>query len=62
MIKVVWCRFKKCLDQFTMLLVDRFSETELFRDLSNYVFGFRNFGNTKSMTVNFSFQNVEDVI
>ena len=44
-----------------MLLVDGSSETGLFRYLSNHVFGVRNFGNTKSMTVIFS-QKVQDLI
>ena len=44
-----------------MLLVDGSSETGLFRHLSNHVFGVRNFGNTKSMTVIFS-QKVQDLI
>ena len=35
-----------------MLLVEGSSETGLFRRLSDYVFGIRNFESTKSMRVN----------
>ena len=38
-----------------MLLLERFSETELFRHLSEDVFGARNFQITKSMRVIFVF-------
>ena len=31
-------RFQQCFDQFTMLLIESFSETGLFRHLSNHVF------------------------
>ena len=51
MIKVLWCRFQQCLGPFTMILLDRSSETGLLRHLSNHVFGVRNFRNTKSMSV-----------
>ena len=36
-----------------MLLAAGFSEIGYFRNLSDYVFGIRNFGNTKSMRVIF---------
>ena len=58
-IKVLWCRFEKCLRVFTMLLVDGSSETWLFRHLPNHVFGVRHFGNTKSMSVIFCFKIVK---
>ena len=38
------------------ILVEGFSETGLFRHLSNYVFGVRNFDFTKSMRVIFFFK------
>ena len=53
MIKVMSCRFDKCLGRFTMLLVEGSSKTELFRHLSNHVFEVINFGNTKAMWVIF---------
>ena len=55
MIKMRWRRFQKLLGRFTMLLVEGFSETVLFRQLRDYVFGLRNFGNRKHMTVIFFF-------
>ena len=39
-----------------MLLLEGSSETGLFRHLSDYVFGVRNFENTKSMRVIFFFK------
>ena len=39
MVKVLLCRLQQCLGPSTMLLVEGFSETGLFRDLSNHVFG-----------------------
>ena len=50
-IKMLPCRFQQCLGKFSMLLVEGFSETGLFRHLSDYVFGVRKFVNTKSMSV-----------
>ena len=47
------CRLEQCLGTFTMLLLEGFSETGLFRHLSNHVFRVRNFGNTKAVRVNF---------
>ena len=38
---------------FTISLDEASSETGLFRYLCDYIFGLRNFKNTKSMTVNF---------
>ena len=49
--RFLWCRFQKCLGTFTILLVEASSEMGLFRHLSDYVFGVRNFENTKSMRV-----------
>ena len=53
MIKVLWRRFKKWLGTFTMLLVEGSSETRILRHVYDYVFRFRNFGNTKSMRLIF---------
>ena len=53
MIKALCCRFQQCFSPFTMLLVEGFPETGLFRNFSNYVFGVRNFEITKSMTIIF---------
>ena len=55
-------KFRQCLGTFTMLLVDGFSETGIFRHLSDYVSGFRNSGIPKFMTVIilFFFQYVQD--
>ena len=44
---------KQCLGTFTILLVEASSETGLFRHLSDYVFGVRNFEITKSMSIIF---------
>ena len=52
-IKVLWRRFQKCLETFTMLLVKGSSELGIFRHLSDYVFGVDNFKNAKSMRVTF---------
>ena len=49
MIKVFWFRFRQCLVQFTIPLVEGASKTELFKHLSNHVLRVRNFGSTKSM-------------
>ena len=43
MIKVLRCRFQQCLATFTKLLLERFSQTGLFRHLYDYDFGVRNF-------------------
>ena len=53
MIKLLCCRFQKCLDTFTMLFVEGSSQTGIFRHLYDYVFEVRVFGNTKSMRVKF---------
>ena len=52
-IKVLWCRFQQCSGAFTMLLLEGFSQTRLFRHLSGYDFAVRNFKITKSMRVSF---------
>ena len=49
MIKLFWCQFQQCFGQFTMLLFEGSSERELFRHLSNHVFGARNIRNKKSI-------------
>ena len=54
--KLMWCRFEQCLLSFTMLLVKGSSAMELFRHLSNHVFGVRNLGNTEAMSVIFCFK------
>ena len=56
MIKVLWLRFQKWLESFTMLLVIGSSETGLLTDLSNHVFGVRNYGNTKALRDIFFFK------
>ena len=38
MVKVLPLRFQECLGPFARLVVEGFSETELFRHLSNYFF------------------------
>ena len=53
MIKLLWCRFQQCLGSFTMLLVKEFSQTWLFRHLSDNVSRVRNFKITKSMMASF---------
>ena len=53
MIKVLWWEFQQCLCMFTILLYEASSAAGLFRHLSGYVFGVRNFENTKCMTVIF---------
>ena len=58
MIKVMSCRFEQSFDMFTMFLVEEFSETGLFRHLSNHVFEVRNFGNKKAVRVIFSLRMV----
>ena len=42
MIKLLWCRFQRCLSTFTILLVEASSETGLYKHLSDYDFGVRN--------------------
>ena len=49
-------QFQQCLGTFGILVVEASSETGPFRHLSDYVFGVRNFGNTKSMSVIFLFE------
>ena len=44
------------LGHVTILLVEASSETGLFRQLSNYLFGVRNLEKTKSLRVLFSFK------
>ena len=56
LIKLLLCRFQQCWGNFTMLLVEGFSETRLFTHLSDRHFGVRIFGNTKSMIVIFFFK------
>ena len=56
MIKVMWCIFQQCLGTFTMLFLEGSSEMGLFRHLSDYVLGVRNFENTKCMRVIFFFK------
>ena len=51
--KMLWCIFQECLGTSPMFLVDWAFETRLFRHLSNFVFGVRNFLNTKAMRVIF---------
>ena len=53
MMKVLLCRFQQCWGMFTMLLLEGFSQTRLFRHLSDQLFGVRNFEITKSMKVIF---------
>ena len=48
-IKVLRGRFQTCFSTFNILLFEASSETRLFRHLSDYVFGVRNFENTKAM-------------
>ena len=45
MIKMLWRKFQKCLSTSAMLLVERSSETGLFSQLSDYLFGVRKFEN-----------------
>ena len=59
MINVMSYGYEKCLDRFAILLVESSSETGHFRHLSDYVFGVRNFENTKAMRVIFFFQTVK---
>ena len=56
MLKAMWCRCEQCLGTFTILLVEAFSETGLFRHLSDSVCRVRNFENRKSMRVIFFFK------
>ena len=55
MMKMLWCRFRRCFGTFTILLVEESPETGLFRHLSEYVFTVRTSKNTRSMTVIFWF-------
>ena len=45
--------FEHWFGTVTMLIVEGSSETGIFRHLSDYVFGVRNFGNTKSLVAIF---------
>ena len=54
MIKILWWIFQQCFGTFTMLLVKAFSQTWLFRHLSDYVFGVCNFEIAKSVRVIYS--------
>ena len=51
MLKLLWCWLQEPFGTFTMLLVEGSSKMELFRHLSDHVFGGRNFRNTKSMRI-----------
>ena len=51
--KVLWRRIQQCLATISMLLVEVFSETSLFRHLSNQVFRVTNFRNAEAVRVNF---------
>ena len=42
-----------------MLIVDRSSETGLFRHLSNQLFGVRKFGNIKFLRIVLFFENIQ---
>ena len=53
MIKAMFSRFEQCLGTFTISLVEASSKTGLFRHLSDYVFGVRNFEIRKFMRVLF---------
>ena len=53
MIKVMFSRFEQCLGTFTISLVEASSKTGLFRHLSDYVFGVRNFEIRKCIRVTF---------
>ena len=53
MIKMLWCRYQRCLGASAMLLVQGSSETACFRHLSSHDFGVGNFGNRKVMRVIF---------
>ena len=52
-IKLLWCRYQESLATLTRSFFEGYSETERFRRISDYVFGGRNFGKTKSMRVIF---------
>ena len=52
-IKMLWWIFQQYFGTFTILLVEPSSETWLFKHLSDYVFGVRNFKNTKSIGSSF---------
>ena len=51
-------QISQCFGKFMVLLVEGSSEKGLFRHLSDYVFGVRNFGNKKRMRVIFYLQNI----
>ena len=56
-IKMLWWRFQQCLGMFGILLVEASPETGLFWHLSDYIFGVRNFENTKGMRVIFCWKH-----
>ena len=62
MLKVLWFRFKKSLDLFTMLLFEGCSETGLFRHLSNHCFLSLQFPKYISYEGHLFFQNVQNLI
>ena len=61
MVNTLSLRFQQCLGQFSILLVEGLSETGRFRQLSNHIFGVRNFGNISAMRVNF-FKRIPNLI
>ena len=48
------------LGTFPMFLLEASSKTGIFRQLSGYVFGVRNFQNTKSLSVRFLIKNCKN--
>ena len=52
-IKTLWCGYQMSLGRFTMFVVERSSETGLFRHLSNNISRVRNFLNTKVWRLSF---------
>ena len=54
---MLWWRFQQCLGMFGILLVEASPETGLFWHLSDYIFGVRNFENTKGMRVIFCWKH-----
>ena len=57
--KVMRCWFQECLGRFTMLLAEGFSETRVYRHLSNHFSEVRNLGNRKAVRVIFFLRMVE---
>ena len=62
MVKVLSFRFQHCFGQITMLLSEGSSETELFRLLSNHVFGGPQVQRYINYDGHLSFENVENWI